>query len=140
MTRQQEQVDAIYGYIKERLTTQQNAPTQREIADYCDLSVGTVRRVLDILEAQGRITRTPYKSRSIRLAEQAAEQVQNEQAEAVYAYLVRAKKWGDVPSQQEIADECLLSRAEVRAALLWLETQKRIERGDGQRNLRLVEG
>lgn len=140
MNKQQDQVDAVYSYIKERFDTQKGSPTQQEIADYCQLSVGTVGRALDILQARGQITRTPYKSRSIRLAGQVAQEQHNEMAEAVYDFLKREKRWGDHPSQREIADECLLSRAEVRSALLWLEAQGRIERVEGQRNIRLVEG
>ncbi|MEM9954988.1 MAG: hypothetical protein AAF846_25495 [Chloroflexota bacterium] len=136
---QQENVDGVYSYIKDRFDAKQSAPTQREIAQHCELSTATVGRVLSILEAQGRITRIPYKSRSIRLAEQTASQVQNQQAEAVYHYLQKAMQWGDTPSQQEIAEDCLLSRAEVRAALLWLEAQDRIERGAGQRNIQLLD-
>ncbi|MEO1290564.1 MAG: hypothetical protein AAFV93_22700 [Chloroflexota bacterium] len=138
MGKQQEQVETIYTYIKDRMETQQGSPTLREIADHSDLSVGSVGRILSILEAQGRITRTPYKSRSIRLAEQSEEQLKNEQAELVYDFLVKEMRWGDVPSQQEIAEGCFLSRAEVRASLLWLEAQQRIERVDGQRNIRLI--
>ncbi|MEO1643541.1 MAG: hypothetical protein AAFR67_00025 [Chloroflexota bacterium] len=136
---QQDNVDRVYSYIKERLDDKQRSPTQREIAEHCTLSTATVGRVLSILEAQGRITRTAYKSRSIRLAEQAASHVQNQQADAIYDYLQKVMQWGDSPSQQEIAEACLLSRAEVRAALLWLEAQGRIERGAGQRNIQLVE-
>ena len=128
MGTQQDNVEAVYSYIKERFDTQQGSPAQQEIADHCELSVGTVGRVLDILQAQSRITRTPYKSRSIRLARKGAQEQTNEMAESVYSYLEKTLRWGDVPSQQEIADECLLSRTEVRAALLWLEAQGRIER------------
>ncbi|MGB7340197.1 MAG: hypothetical protein WBC91_14970 [Phototrophicaceae bacterium] len=140
MSKQQQPVDAVYTYIKQRIDDQQGSPTQQEIAETCQLSIGTVGRLLEILEAQGQIIRVPFKSRGIRLAQQKTANQKNEIAETVYKYLVQEIQWGDVPSQQEIADACLLSRSEVQRALLWLEAQARIERVDGHRNIRLVEG
>lgn len=138
MNNYQDYAEAIYTYIKARRMAGEGVPSQREIAEHCGISVSSVSRCLDMLEAQGRITREPLKSRSIRLIEQDEEAQSNETAEAVYAYLVEEMRWGDVPSQREISEACFISRSEVRRALWWLEAQHRIELVDGQRNIRLV--
>lgn len=138
MSNNQDNLDDIFAYIKARRDEGQGAPTQREIASHCDLSPTTVSRCLSMLEAQGRISRQAFKSRSIRIVDQLDEQQDNETAESVYRYLQEELQWGDIPSQREIAQACYISEAEVRRALLWLEAQGRIERVSGQRNIRLV--
>ena len=95
---------------------------------------------LSMLEAQGRITRQAYKARSIRLVEldeTADDTSSNEHAEEVYEYLVNQIGKGKIPSQQEIADALYLSRGVVRQALSWLESEQRIEVGEGRRKIRL---
>lgn len=92
--------------------------------------------MLSQLEAQGHIIRQRYKSRGIRLVED--ETQENDRAEDVYQFLLETVPTGDIPSQDEIAKACLLSRSAVRLALIWLEAQDRIERGEGQRDIRLV--
>lgn len=47
----------------------QLSPTVREIAQGCFISKGGAARYLDILEAQGKITRKERKARTIRLTE-----------------------------------------------------------------------
>lgn len=66
---QQERMEAIYAFIELFYMQHRMTPTQREIAEECYLSRGTVLRYLDLLEARGLIERTPFKARSIRLVE-----------------------------------------------------------------------
>ncbi len=58
--------------------------------------------------------------------------------EEVYQYLVKRIESGQIPSHQDIAEALYLSRGVVRQALNWLETEKRIEVGDGQRKIHLL--
>lgn len=51
----------------------QLSPSVREIAKGCYISDGTTRRCLDILEAQGRITRHRKKARTLRVVHSLAE-------------------------------------------------------------------
>lgn len=129
----------VYAYLKQRWEQEHYVPTQREIAIDCGISPVTLNKCLDILEAQGRITRQALQSRNIRMVEASDKQEKNEIAEAVYAYLLEVLSTGTAPTQQEIADACYISRSAVRRALLWLEAQERIVRGQGQRNIRLPE-
>lgn len=142
MSNKEERLARVYTYIKERIETMQGAPTQREIAQACELAYGSVNDYLSLLEGQGKITREPYKSRSIRLVRsdkaENTDHPENEVADAVYAYLVNELEAGKVPTQKEIAEGCFLSRSAVRQALLWLVAQKRIELVEGQRNIRLL--
>lgn len=57
----------VYIFIQHYIEQNALSPTIREIADSCFLNVATVLRHLDRLEAQGRLIRTPYQARSIRL-------------------------------------------------------------------------
>jgi DNA-binding transcriptional regulator YhcF (GntR family) len=137
MNQTNERVERLYQYIKDCWQTHRKIPTVREMAADCDLSLATVSDYLSKLEAQGRILRDRYKSRSIRLVEVAPHDDAN--AEKVYQYIRDALEDGTVPSQTEIAEACYLSRREVRRCIVWLEVQGKIERGTGQRGLRLVE-
>lgn len=137
MTQRKNRTDCVYEYIQEQWQ-EASVPTLSEISIACQMSVSTVREHLSRLEAQGKITREPYKSRSIRLTESSVKS--NETAEMVYDYLVENELDGEIPSQEEMATACLLSRDKVRRALIWLEAQGRIERGKGQRSIRLLDG
>lgn len=139
MSKNTERLEQIYHYIEEQWQELQTIPTQREIARDCGFSIVTVSNCLSMLEAQGRITRQPYKSRSIRIINIPVQEQANQIAEAVFAYVSKEIQAGNVPTQKEIADTCYLSRGAVRQALLWLEAQKRIKLIEGQRNIRLVE-
>jgi DNA-binding GntR family transcriptional regulator len=136
MNQTNERVELVYQYIKKCLTDKRLSPTQREIAQDCKLSVATVTDYLSRLEAQGRIARTPLISRSIRLTDNTSQS--DETAEEVYQFICDSLEDGNIPTQTEIAETCYLSRSEVRRALVWLETQGKIRRGKGQRNIQLV--
>lgn len=137
MTYREEGIEAVYQFIRLYKEDGHGSPTLREISESCDLSVTTVNEYLSHLEAQGKIERAPYKSRSIRLVD--VENPRNETAEEVLSYIEETLAKDEYPSQLEIAKACLLSRAEVRRALAWLEGQGRIERDKGQRNIRIIE-
>jgi SOS-response transcriptional repressor LexA len=64
-----ELLDQVYDYIVSTIQTVGYPPSIREIADACYLSPGAVQRCLDLLEARGRILRTPGKARGIKLLE-----------------------------------------------------------------------
>ena len=129
-------LERVYQYLQTCWQEEQMMPTQREIAQACGISKSRLANYLSQLEAQGRIERQAYKSRGIRLVDN--ELQNNETAEAVFRFLLDTVPSGDVPSQDEIATACFLSRNTVRLALIWLETQGRIERGAGQRDIRLI--
>jgi len=139
MSKNAESLEKIYEYIKDRIEKKGSVPTQSEIARDCEFSIGTVQSDLSKLEAQGRITRTAFQSRSIRLVSENDSEQENETAELVYDYLLEKIEEGIHPTQYEIANACFLSRRGVRQTLLWLEAQGRIERGRGQRNICLPE-
>jgi DNA-binding GntR family transcriptional regulator len=131
-------IERVYEYIEECLRIRRISPTQREIAKACSLSVSTVGDYLSRLEAQGRIARTPLISRSIRLTNNTPQS--DETAEEVLAFICKTITDNDiVPTQREIASGCYLSRSEVRRALLWLEGQGKILRGEGQRNIKVFD-
>ena len=137
MKQTEERVERVYRYIKKCLTEKRLSPTQREIAKDCKLSVATVTDYLSLLEAQGRIARTPFISRSIRLMDNTPQS--DETAEEVYQFICDSMQDDIIPTQAEIAEGCYLSRSQVRRALVWLETQGKITRGKGQRSIQLVE-
>jgi DNA-binding MarR family transcriptional regulator len=56
---------AVYVFIKTYIQTHRKSPSIREIAANCYISVSTVMRHLDKLEARGRIQRDPNQARSI---------------------------------------------------------------------------
>lgn len=138
MNKKDQRNDAIYNYLKSCWEDAGEIPTYREIAKDCRMSLATVSEGLSILEMQERITRQPYKSRSIRLVEIEDKQEINEEAEEVYQYLVSHIEAGHIPSQSEIADDLYISRGAVRQALALLEADKRIELGKGQRKIYLI--
>jgi SOS-response transcriptional repressor LexA len=59
--------EQIYAFIRQYIDIHQMSPTLREIAMGCYLSAPSVMRHLDKLEGQGKLTRDPYRPRSIRL-------------------------------------------------------------------------
>ena len=136
MTDKKTKAEIVHTYLQEMWQEKQQIPTQRDIAKHCGISLSRLSDVLSQLEAQGHIIRQRYKSRGIRLVED--ETQENDRAEDVYQFLLETVPTGDIPSQDEIAKACLLSRSAVRLALIWLEAQDRIERGEGQRDIRLV--
>ena len=138
MSKSNERTERIYQFIKTYREEWDMGPTLREIGEACKISLGTVSEHLSRLEAQGKILRDPYKSRSIRLAEESNRQ--DEAVEEVYEYIVACLREGEVPSHEEIAEGCFISETEVRRTLAWLEAAERIERvGQGkQRNIRIT--
>ena len=138
MSKKDQRNEAIYSYLKDCWDEAGEIRSYREIAQHFQISLSTVSDSLSILEAQGRITREAYKSRSIRLVTSEHSTEINEQAEAVYSYLLDEIEAGHIPSQSEIADELYISRGAVRQALTWLEASERIELGDGQRKIQLL--
>jgi DNA-binding GntR family transcriptional regulator len=138
MSKRKNRTEEVYEYLRQQWQEERNVPTMREMAEACEMTVSTVREHLSCLEAQGWVMRKAYKSRGTRIIE--ATNPNNETAEIVYDYLLKNVIGGEVPSQEEIADACLISRDKVRRALIWLEAQGRIKRGEGQRNIHLIEG
>lgn len=135
MAQTKDRIERIYTFIVQQ-REQQRVPTHREIAVACAMSVATVSRYLTQLEAQGRIELLPYQARNIRLVDNTPRN--NEVADNVYAFLKIALADGVVPSQDDIAEGCYLSRTAVRQALAWLEGQGKIDIGSGQRSIQLV--
>lgn len=137
MSQEQDLAKSIYEFIEAYIQEHQYAPTMREIARACGkISTSTVSYHLDALEAQGRIIRSWYKSRSIRLRTEAG--TEDEITEDVYRVIVEAfKHEGIAPTQREIADVCHISKATVQMHLKRLEEQGRILRGEGHRSIQL---
>jgi DNA-binding MarR family transcriptional regulator len=129
--------ERIYAYLVAEWTEHSRIPTYREIAKDCDLAVTTVVYHLDKLEGQGRIVREANKARSIRLTTE--EQEADAITEQVYQFIRDVVHQGQIPTQQEIAQGCYLSRVTVRRHLAQLEEQGRIIIGDGMRDVRLVQ-
>lgn len=59
--------EQVYAFIRLTIERFGMPPTFREIATGCFISLGTVMRHVDRLEAQGRLVREQNKARSIRL-------------------------------------------------------------------------
>lgn len=63
-------VQSVYHFIHTYLEQNQGlSPTMREVAKGCHIHLSTAAHAIDILQAQGRLTRKPNTSRSIRLME-----------------------------------------------------------------------
>lgn len=128
--------EALYQFIVAYIAEHDRSPTIREIATGCKRSTATVLRYLERLESAGRINRTRYKSRSIRLRGTAPPL--DEIAESVYAVIVEAITGeGIAPTQREIAEACHISKSAVQRYLERLEAAERIVRGPGQRDIHL---
>lgn len=67
MAHTNETADQIYQFILGFYHEQGVYPTQREIADGCNLARSSVYYQLNRLEAQGRIERLPGRQRSLRI-------------------------------------------------------------------------
>lgn len=65
MGRSNETTEIVYSFIRSYHQDHHKAPTIREIAEGCFVSVGTVIRHLDRLEILERIQRDPNQARSI---------------------------------------------------------------------------
>jgi SOS-response transcriptional repressor LexA len=65
----------VLQYIRHSIEEHGWSPTIREIASGCFISVGSVIRHLDRLEARGRIIRELGQARSIRLVEDQGEEL-----------------------------------------------------------------
>jgi DNA-binding MarR family transcriptional regulator len=65
MARTKEITELIYDFLQHYIDYSRKPPTIREIAAGCFVSVGTVMRHLDKLEASGLIEREPTHARSI---------------------------------------------------------------------------
>jgi SOS-response transcriptional repressor LexA len=61
--------EAVFDFIVAYSAEHGFAPSQREIARQCYISLSMVARYLDRLELSGRITRTGGQARSIRVVE-----------------------------------------------------------------------
>ncbi len=61
--------ETVYTFIREYIEVHGFAPSQREIAAGCYISLGAVFNQLSKLEAWGRITREVGQARSITLIE-----------------------------------------------------------------------
>ena len=57
--------ETVYSFIRDYTHQFGTPPTLREIRDGCFMSLGSVYRWLDLLEARGRIRRNRGKSRGI---------------------------------------------------------------------------
>jgi SOS-response transcriptional repressor LexA len=137
MSKDKDLGEKIYEFIESYIQEHQYSPTVREISKACGkISLSTVNYHLDGLEAEGRIMRSWYKSRSIRL--RSAEGSEDELTEEVYAVIAEAiHQEGLAPTQREIADACHISKATVQIHLQRLENQGRILRGEGHRSIQL---
>lgn len=61
-------VKSVHQFIAKYLTENNGlSPTFREIANGCHIHLSTAAHCVDVLEAQGRVTRRRNTSRSIRL-------------------------------------------------------------------------
>lgn len=137
MARANQTSERIYQYIKQYIQTHQISPTVDEITAACEVAKSTSSYHLDKLEAEGRIARQWYKSRSIRLTEGSV----NSDAitEEIYAVIVEGiQQEGLAPAQREIAAACHISRPTVQLHLKRLEAQGRIRVGAGHRQIFLV--
>jgi len=65
MKRSQKTTQSIHEFLLEYIDEHRKSPTIREIAAGCFVSVGTVMRHLDKLEAADLIEREPNQARSI---------------------------------------------------------------------------
>jgi SOS-response transcriptional repressor LexA len=138
MSQKQDLAEAIYSYIEAYIKEYQYSPSMREIADSCgEISLSTVSYHLDGLEAQGRISRSWYKSRSIRLTQ--GQQDLDEVAEDVYRYIAEyIQREGIAPNQREIAAACHLSKTGVQYQLRHLEAHGRLLLKKGHRRIQLL--
>jgi SOS-response transcriptional repressor LexA len=138
MSQKSDLAEKIYKFIEAYIKEHQYSPSLREIADACGkISLSTLSYHLDGLEAEGRIVRSWYKSRSIRL--KSKERSEDEITEEVYAVIVGTfKQEGLAATQKEIADACHISKTMVQMHLQRLEAQGRIIRGEGHRSIHLV--
>jgi|FLYN01.1.fsa_nt_gi repressor LexA len=59
--------EQVYVFIRTYIRQHRHPPTVREIGSACHMSHSGVIRYLDRLEARGRISRKPGKSRGITL-------------------------------------------------------------------------
>jgi SOS-response transcriptional repressor LexA len=138
MSQKSDLAERIYGFIEAYIQEHQSSPSLREIAEACGkISLSTVSYHLDGLEAEGRIIRSWYKSRSIRLRSE--EGNEDELTEEVYTAIVEAiKRERMSPTLREIAEACHISKTMVQSHLQRLEAQGRITRGEGHRSIHLV--
>jgi len=67
----------VYCFIRSYLTEQNLPPTQREIAEGCFISVGTVTRHLDRLVMYGYIERLENTTRGLRLTDKRPDDCRN---------------------------------------------------------------
>lgn len=137
MSQTEERTEQVYQFIAEQWRQHRHVPSIREIAAACKMGNATVILKLDLLEAEGRIVRERYKSRSIRLVEDM--HAEDEIADQVYDLLLEAYAEGEIPTQNELAQSAYISRRRVAQALQWLAGQGLIEIGAGQRNIRLLD-
>lgn len=137
MSQKTEITERIYRYIEAYIEEHQYAPTVREMARACDIAQSTVVYHLEVLEQAGRLRRSRYKSRGLRLLN--TPQRLNELSEEIYSYIASSlENEGISPSQDEIAAFCHLSKTVVQAQLRILEDEGRIQVGKGHRQLQLL--
>lgn len=129
--------EEIYQYIKQYIQNYAISPTVDEITEACGVAKSTTSYHLDKLEAEGRIARQWYKSRSIRLTTGSVNS--DEITEEVYELIMEGiKEEGQAPSQREIAAACHISRPTVQMHLKRLEVREKIKMGTGHRQIFLV--
>ena len=63
----EDRLDCVYTFVRLYLQQHHFAPSIREIAEGCFISTSYATRCLDVLEAQGRLTRERGRARSIAL-------------------------------------------------------------------------
>lgn len=59
--------ESVYNFVALYIEREGYPPSVREIAAACYIGVSTVCRKLDQLQAAKRVSRTPFKERSLRL-------------------------------------------------------------------------
>lgn len=62
-------IEKVYTFVQTYIAEYGYSPSIREIAEGCYINKTYAVRYLDILEAQGRLTRQQGKARSVRLKE-----------------------------------------------------------------------
>jgi SOS-response transcriptional repressor LexA len=129
--------ETIYQYIEAYIREHQYSPSMREIARACGrISLSTLSYRLDLLEAEGRISRSWYKSRSIRLVNKVKSE--EETREDIYRFIAEyLQREGISPTQREIASACHLSKSSVQQQLKMLEEEGRILLEKGHRRIHL---
>ena len=76
-------IEQVYRFIQRYSHEQGGSPSYREIASGCFIAYSTVVRLLEQLEAQGRIQRVQGQNRSIRLVDERGEDTAEDAGEKI---------------------------------------------------------